>query len=142
MRFLMKICIILGTRPEIIKMAPIIRECEKRKLHYFVLHTGQHYDENMDKVFFNELNLSKPKYNLKVGSQPYRKQVGIMINKIIPVLEKERPDIVIVQGDTVSVLTGALAANKLGIKVAHHEAGLRSHDTSMLEEINRIVVDH
>lgn len=137
-----KICIILGTRPEIIKMTPIIRECDARGLEYFVLHTGQHYSEKMDKIFFKDLNLSAPKYNLKTGGQPYRKQVGIMIKEITAILQKEKPDIVIVQGDTISVLAGALAANKLGIKLVHHEAGLRSYDTSMLEEVIRVIVDH
>lgn len=137
-----KICIILGTRPEIIKMSPIIRECDSLGLAYFVLHTGQHYSEKMDKVFFNDLELKNPKYNLKVGGQPYRKQVGIMVKNIMLVLQKEKPDIVVVQGDTISVLAGALAANKLGIKLVHHEAGLRSHDTSMLEEVIRVIVDH
>lgn len=137
-----KICIILGTRPEIIKMAPIIRECDAQGLAYFVLHTGQHYSEKMDEVFFKDLNLTAPKYNLNVGGKPYRKQVGIMVRDIMAILQKEKPDVVIVQGDTISVLAGALAANKLGIKLVHHEAGLRSHDTSMLEEVIRVIVDH
>ncbi len=137
-----KICIILGTRPEIIKMSPIIRECDVRGLTYFVLHTGQHYSEKMDEVFFKDLNLATPKFNLKIGGQPYRMQVGIMVKNIMAVLIKEKPNIVIVQGDTISVLAGALAANKLGIKLVHHEAGLRSHDTSMMEEVIRVIVDH
>jgi UDP-N-acetylglucosamine 2-epimerase (non-hydrolysing) len=138
----MKICIIIGTRPEIIKMSPLIRACEKKKLDYFILHTGQHYSYGMDKKFFEELELKKPRYNLNVGGQEYRKQVGMMIREIMAVLEKEKPDIVFVQGDTNSVLAGALAANKLKIAVGHHEAGLRSHDLTMLEETNRIITDH
>ncbi|MBS3091159.1 UDP-N-acetylglucosamine 2-epimerase (non-hydrolyzing) [Candidatus Pacearchaeota archaeon] len=138
----MKLAIILGTRPEIIKMAPIIRECEKRKMDYFVLHTGQHYSKELDEQIFLDLELPKPKYNLGVGSQPYRKQVGIMTREIEKIFEKELPNLVLVQGDTISVLAGALAAKKLNIKVGHHEAGLRSHDTSMLEEVNRVIVDH
>lgn len=137
-----KICIILGTRPEIIKMSPIIRECVDKKLSYFILHTGQHYSSKMDKIFFHDLGLPIPKYNLKIGGQPYRKQIGIMVKNIMAVLIREMPDVVIVQGDTISVLAGALAANKLGIKLAHHEAGLRSHDTSMMEEVVRVIVDH
>ncbi|MCX6718068.1 MAG: UDP-N-acetylglucosamine 2-epimerase (non-hydrolyzing) [Candidatus Staskawiczbacteria bacterium] len=137
-----KICIILGTRPEIIKMAPIVRECQKKGLDYFILHTGQHYSQKMDEIFFKDLNLPGSKYNLKTGGQPYRKQVGIMVKNITAVLLKEKPDAVVVQGDTISVLAGALAANKLGIKLVHHEAGLRSHDTSMLEEVIRVIVDH
>jgi len=138
----MKIAIILGTRPEIIKMSPVIRECEKKGLDYFIIHTGQHYSENMDKIFFEELDLSVPRYNLGVGIHPYRKQVGRMIKEIYDILIDEKPDVALVQGDTNSVLAGALAANKAGIKLAHHEAGLRSHDLRMLEEINRISTDH
>jgi len=138
----MNICIIIGTRPEIIKMAPLIRVCEKKKLDYFILHTGQHYSFEMDKKFFDDLELAAPKYNLNVGSREYRKQVGMMIRDVSSILKKEKPDIVFVQGDTNSVLAGALAANKLGIPVGHHEAGLRSHDLTMLEETNRIITDH
>jgi len=136
------ICIIIGTRPEIIKMSPLIRACEKKKLDYFILHTGQHYSYEMDKKFFEDLDLKKPKYNLEVGGKPYRKQVGLMIRRIMDVLKKEKPSIVFVQGDTNSVLAGALAANKLRIPIGHHEAGLRSHDLTMLEETNRIITDH
>jgi len=138
----MNICIIIGTRPEIIKMVPLIRACEKRKLDYFILHTGQHYSYEMDKAFFEDLELKKPKYNLNVGGQEYRKQVGMMVRDIMDILKKEKPDIVFVQGDTNSVLAGALAANKLQIPIGHHEAGLRSHDLTMLEETNRIITDH
>jgi len=138
----MNVCIIVGTRPEIIKMAPLIRVCEKKNLDYFILHTGQHYSYEMDKKFFEDLELKEPKYNLNVGGQEYRKQVGMMIREIMEVLSKEMPDIVFVQGDTNTVLSAALAANKLGIKIGHHEAGLRSHDLTMLEETNRIITDH
>lgn len=138
----MKICIILGTRPEIIKMSPVIRACQNKKENFFILHTGQHYTREMDEQMFDDLELPKPKYNLGVGGQPYRKQVGLMTKEIGKILELERPDVVIVQGDTISVLAGALAANKLGIKIGHHEAGLRSHDISMPEETNRVITDH
>lgn len=138
----MKIAIILGTRPEIIKMAPIIKELDRRAIDYFILHTGQHYSYEMDRKFFEDLELGEVKHNLKVGGQEYRKQVGMMIREIMIILEKERPDAIIVQGDTNSVLAGAQAANKLKIKIAHHEAGLRSHNLNMLEEMNRIVTDH
>ncbi len=137
-----KIAIIVGTRPEIIKMAPVIRECQRKNLDYFILHTGQHYSKNMDAIFFKELDLPVPKYNLAVGGEPYRKQVGIMVKNIMAILKREKPSVVIVQGDTISVLAGSLAANKLGIKLAHHEAGMRSHDTNMLEEVIRVIVDH
>lgn len=138
----MKIGIILGTRPEIIKMSPVIHECQKKRLPFFILHTGQHYSPNMDSIFFKELSLPEPDYNLKLGTLSYRKQVGFFIKHISHVLKIEKPDIVIVQGDTVTVVTGALAANNLGIPVAHHEAGLRSHDITMLEEVNRTLTDH
>lgn len=138
----MKICIILGTRPEIIKMSPIIRECEKQKLDYFILHTNQHYSENLDKIFFDELELPKLKYNLRVGSGTHAEETGKMLIVIEKVFLKEKPDIVLVEGDTNTVLAGALAASKLHIKVGHVEAGLRSYDKNMPEEINRILTDH
>ena len=134
----MKIGIILGTRPEIIKLAPVIRELENRKLNYFIMHTGQHYSYNLDKLFFEELNLPQPKYNLEVGSHTYGKQINLMINRIEEKLKEEKPDIVLVEGDTNSVLAGALAAHKLGIKIGHVEAGLRSYSI-MIEEINRVL---
>ncbi len=138
----MKIAIILGTRPEIIKMSPVIRECERKGINFFILHTGQHYSKELDEQMFEDLALPRPKYNLGVGGQPYRKQVGFMTKDIVNILKIEKPEVILVQGDTISVLAGALAANKLGIKVGHHEAGLRSHDTTMLEEINRVITDH
>ncbi len=138
----MKIAIILGTRPEIIKMAPIIRECERRKLDYFILHTGQHYSYNMDKVFFEQLELPGAKYNLDAGSGTHGKQTAKMLSGIEKILLQEKPDVVLVEGDTNTVLAGALAAAKLHIKVGHVEAGLRSYDRSMPEEINRVVADH
>ncbi|AEF95929.1 non-hydrolyzing UDP-N-acetylglucosamine 2-epimerase [Methanotorris igneus] len=138
----MKLSIILGTRPEIIKLSPIIRELEGRNLDWSLIHTNQHYSENMDRIFFQELNLPNPKYNLGVGSGTHGEQTGRMLIKIEKVLLKERPDVVIVQGDTNTVLAGALAASKLKIKVAHVEAGLRSYDKNMPEEINRVLTDH
>ncbi len=138
----MKAAIVLGTRPEIIKMAPIINACRKMGVEFFILHTGQHYSQNMDSVFFSDLELPQPDYNLGVGNQPHRMQVGLMTRHMIEVFTQEKPDVVIVQGDTISVLAGTLAAKRLGIKVAHHEAGLRSHDPSMIEETNRVTTDH
>ncbi len=138
----MKISIVLGTRPEIIKMAPIIRECERLGLDYFILHTGQHYSYNMDRVFFEQLELPDAAYNLDVGSGSHAEQTGKMLIGIERVLQKEEPDVVLVEGDTNTVLAGALAAVKLGVKVGHVEAGLRSYDKSMPEEINRILADH
>lgn len=138
----MNIAIILGTRPEIIKMAPIIRECEKRKLDYFVLHTGQHYSHQMDSIFFEQLELPGARYNLDIGSASHAEQTGRIMAGVEKVLMDEDPDVVLVQGDTNTVLAGALAASKLHIKVGHVEAGLRSYDRTMPEEINRVVADH
>ncbi|MGA2387230.1 MAG: UDP-N-acetylglucosamine 2-epimerase (non-hydrolyzing) [Candidatus Bathyarchaeia archaeon] len=138
----MKTCIILGTRPEIVKFSPIIKECEKLRLNYFILHTGQHYSYNMDRVFFEQLELPNAKYNLDVGSGTHGKETGEMLIGIEKVLQVEQPDVVLVEGDTNTVLAGAVAAVKLGIKVGHVEAGLRSYDRSMPEEVNRILADH
>jgi UDP-N-acetylglucosamine 2-epimerase (non-hydrolysing) len=138
----MKTAIIVGTRPEIIKMSPIVREYERIQQDYFILHTGQHYSYNMDQVFFEQLNLPKPKYNLDIGSGTHAVQTGEILIGIEQVLIKEHPDIVLVEGDTNTVLAGALAATKLQIKVGHIEAGLRSYDRTMPEEINRILTDH
>jgi len=137
-----KICFIFGTRPEIIKMAPVIHECVKRKVPFFVLHTHQHYSENLDKVFFRDLHLLSPKYNLQTGSGSHGAQTGKMLTEIEQVLIKEKPSIVLVQGDTNTVLAGALASAKLHIPVGHIEAGLRSYDRLMPEELNRVIVDH
>lgn len=142
MGIIMKLCIILGTRPEIIKMCPIIRECVKLELNYFVIHTGQHYSYELDRVFFEQLELPDPDYNLDAGSGTHGEQTGKMLVGIEKVLMNEKPDIVFVQGDTNTVAAGTLAAVKLGIKVGHVEAGLRSYDRNMPEEINRILSDH
>ncbi|MFZ3170277.1 MAG: UDP-N-acetylglucosamine 2-epimerase (non-hydrolyzing) [Candidatus Methanoperedens sp.] len=138
----MTLTIILGTRPEIIKMSPVIRECQRLGLDHFILHTGQHYSYNMDRVFFEELGLPAARYNLEVGSGAHGEQTGKMLAGIEKVLLKEKPEAVLVQGDTNTVLAGALAAVKLGIKVGHVEAGLRSYDRKMPEEINRVMADH
>jgi UDP-N-acetylglucosamine 2-epimerase (non-hydrolysing) len=138
----MKIAIILGTRPEIIKLSPVIRECQKQGLDFFILHTNQHYSENMDKTFFEELHLPTPKYNLGIKESLHGQMIGKMIAGIETILIEEKPDWLLVQGDTNTVLSGAIAANKLGIKVGHVEAGLRSYDRAMPEEINRILTDH
>jgi len=138
----MKIGIIVGTRPEIIKMAPVIRECQDRAIPYFIIHSNQHYSEEMDSIFFKELELPKPHYNLGVGSGLHSNQTGNILIKMEPILLDEKPDVVFVQGDTNTVLAGALAASKLNIKVGHIEAGLRSYDRTMPEETNRIMTDH
>jgi len=136
---MIKIAIVVGTRPEIIKMSPIVRYCEEKRLNYFIIHTGQHYSYEMDKIFFKELELPSPKYNLNVGSAVYGKQLGKMIRGIQEKLASEKPDIVLVLGDTNSTLAGTLAAHNLGIKLAHIESGLRTYEL-MYEEINRVLV--
>ena len=122
-------------------MSPVIRECEKQNLDYFILHTGQHYSYNLDKIFFEELELPAAKYNLDVGSGTHAEETGKMLIGIEKILREEEPDIVLVEGDTNTVLAGALAASKLHIKVGHVEAGLRSYDRTMPEEINKVLTD-
>ncbi|QLH74327.1 MAG: UDP-N-acetylglucosamine 2-epimerase (non-hydrolyzing) [Methanomassiliicoccales archaeon] len=138
----MKICLVLGTRPEIIKMAPVVRELKTRGLDHYVVHTGQHYSYEMDRVFFKDLELQDAKYNLNVGSGTHGKQTAAILAGVEKVLMQERPDVVLVQGDTNTVLAGALAAAKMGIDIGHVEAGLRSYDRRMPEEINRVMADH
>ena len=138
----MRVAVVVGTRPEIIKMAPVVRELERRREKYFILHTGQHYSYNLDKVFFEQLKLPRARYNLKVGSGSHAEETARILVGTEKVLREEKPDIVLVEGDTNSVLAGALAAVKLHIKVGHVEAGLRSYDRRMPEEINRILTDH
>lgn len=138
----MKLAFILGTRPEIIKLSPLVRECLKNKIDYFIIHSNQHYSPKMDQIFFEELNLPNPKYHLNVGSKAREEMICEIISLSTPILRTEKPDWVIVQGDTNTVLAGAKIAHQLNIKVAHVEAGLRSYDQSMPEEINRIETDH
>jgi len=137
-----KIAVVLGTRPEIIKMSPVIRALEARHLDHFVLHTGQHYSYNMDRVFFESLRLRSPEHNLGVGSGSHAEETAKMLVGIEKILMQEKPEAILVEGDTNTVLAGALAASKLHIKVGHVEAGLRSFDMEMPEEVNRIVADH
>ncbi len=138
----MKISIVLGTRPEIIKMSPIIRYLEQIQENFFIIHTGQHYSYEMDKTFFHSLNLPAPKYNIDVGSGSHAEQTGKIMMGIENILQSERPDVILVQGDTNSVMAGAVTASKLHITIGHIEAGLRSYDRRMPEEINRVIADH
>lgn len=137
----MKIAIVIGTRPEIIKMAPVIDEIIKRNQDYVLIHTGQHYDHEMSDQFFTDLELPTPDYNIGVGSGSHGEQTAEMMKGIENVFMEEKPDMVMVQGDTNAVLAGAIVASKLHIPVGHVEAGLRSFDKTMPEEINRMVAD-
>lgn len=136
------VAVILGTRPEIIKLAPVLRALSERGMRQRVVHTGQHYSFELDAVFFRDLGLRPADVSLAVGSAGHGAQTGRMLAAIERELAAERPRAVLVQGDTNSVLAGALAAAKLGIPVGHVEAGLRSDDRRMPEELNRIVADH
>lgn len=138
----MKIGIVLGTRPEIIKMSSLIDEINKHDDECVIIHTGQHFDDEMSKQFFIDLNLPLPDYNIGIGSNTAIKQISIIISELEKILIDEKIDIVLVQGDTNAVLAGALAANKLKIPVGHVEAGLRSFDKDMPEENNRIIADN
>jgi UDP-N-acetylglucosamine 2-epimerase (non-hydrolysing) len=136
------VAIVLGTRPEIIKLAPVIRALQVADRPFILIHTNQHYSVALDAIFFTELNLPKPDYNLEVGPGTQNVQTARMIERLDPIFLKEKPSCVIVQGDTNSVLAGALVGSKLLVPVVHVEAGLRSNDRTMPEEINRIITDH
>jgi UDP-N-acetylglucosamine 2-epimerase (non-hydrolysing) len=142
MRALPRIAIVVGTRPEIIKMAPVVRACQARGVPLLLLHTGQHYSFEMDGVFFKELGLPAAHHNLAIGSGTHTAQLAAILSGLEPILTAERPDVLLVEGDTNSVLGAALCAHKSGIRVGHVEAGLRSYDRGMPEEINRILTDH
>ena len=137
----MKIVTVLGARPQFIKAAAVSRVIKNRH-EEIIIHTGQHYDENMSDIFFNDLEIPPPKYNLNVGSMSHGKQTGKMIIEIENILLSEKPDIVLLYGDTNSTLAGAIAASKINMAIAHVEGGVRNKDLTIPEEINRILTDN
>ncbi|MFO8048265.1 MAG: UDP-N-acetylglucosamine 2-epimerase, partial [Desulfosudaceae bacterium] len=137
----MKLLSVVGARPQFIKSLPV--SVALRAAHEEVLvHTGQHYDYNMSAVFFEELDVAKPAYNLGVGSRPPGEQIGEMTRKLEPIVRDETPDVVLVYGDTNSTLAAAVVGAHSDACLAHVEAGLRSHKRAMPEEINRVLTDH
>ncbi len=135
------IAVLAGTRPEIIKLAPVLRRLKEKKVPHIFIHSNQHYSYEMDAAILKDLKLKKPDYNLNVGSASHATQTGKIMEGVETICLKHKPSVILVHGDTNTTLAGALAAKKLHIKVCHIEAGLRSFDYRMPEEINRILVD-
>ena len=138
----MRIAHVLGTRPNFVKMAPVIAASRDAGHEGVVIHTGQHYDRAMSDIFFEELRVPEPDYMLGVGSGTHAEQTARVLERLEPVLEQEAPDVVLVPGDVNSTMAAALCAQRLGLAVGHVESGLRSFDRTMPEETNRVVADH
>ncbi len=141
----LKVLTVIGARPQIIKAAALsraVRNHFSKSIQEIIVHTGQHYDDNMSEVFFRELEIPAPAYNLEVGSASHARQTAHIIEKLEPLLLQEKPDVLVVYGDTNSTLAAAITAAKLHIPIAHIEAGLRSFNKQMPEELNRILCDH
>lgn len=139
---MVKILSVVGARPQFIKAAPVSRALSRAGIEDILVHTGQHYDANMSDVFFDELGIPQPQANLNVGSGSHAEQTAHMLLRLEPLMVQHHPDAVLVYGDTNSTLAGALVAAKLGLKLAHVEAGLRSFNRTMPEEHNRVLTDH
>jgi UDP-GlcNAc3NAcA epimerase len=139
----MKVCTVVGARPQFIKASAVSRVLkDQADVREVLIHTGQHYDDNLSNAFFEQLDIPRPDYNLSVGSAPHGAQTGRMLEMIETLFLDERPDRVLLYGDTNSTLAGALAATKLNVRIAHVEAGLRSFNSRMPEEVNRVLADH
>jgi len=138
----LKIVSVVGTRPNFMKLAPVAREFVRRAdVEHIIVHTGQHYDAAMSDTFFADLDIPEPRYHLAVGDDAPAVQIGVIMTRLDPILERERPDVMMVYGDVSSTVAAALCASKRSIRLAHVEAGLRSRDRTMPEELNRLVTD-
>ena len=137
----MKVLTVIGARPQFVKASVVSMALAKQGIEEIIVHTGQHYDEKMSDIFFNEMNIPKPAYNLQVGNLSHGAMTGRMIEKIEALLVELKPDYLLVYGDTNSTMSAAIAASKTAVKMAHIEAGLRSFNMNMPEEVNRIITD-